>query len=112
MFLLTKDGRQGSTVRDESKYFDQPLDMESNDDGVYIDLLDSLNYRVSPSGKVEQRQAFRVPVAAVVFWLYDKKHPVIRIVSTTTRAIRPGEVEGEDYYYISVEEHMRLRNEV
>ena len=35
----------------------------------------------------------------------------IRIVSTTTRAIRPGEVEGEDYYYISEEEHMRLRNE-
>ena len=39
-----------------------------------------------------------------------KKHHVVRIVSTT-RAIRPGEVEGEDYYYISVEEHMRLRNE-
>ena len=39
-----------------------------------------------------------------------KKHPVIRIVSTT-RAIRPGEVEGKDYYYISVEEHMRLMNE-
>ena len=33
---------------------------------------------------------------------------MIRIVSTTMRAIRPGEVEGEDYYYISVEEHMRL----
>uniref|UniRef100_A0A8C4NFP4 Guanylate kinase-like domain-containing protein n=1 Tax=Eptatretus burgeri TaxID=7764 RepID=A0A8C4NFP4_EPTBU len=40
-----------------------------------------------------------------------KKHHVIRIVSTTTRAMRPAEVEGEDYYYISVEEHMRLRNE-
>ena len=40
-----------------------------------------------------------------------KKHHVVRIVSTTTQAIRPGEVEGEDYYYISVEEHMRLRNE-
>ena len=36
---------------------------------------------------------------------------MIRIVSTTTRAMRPGEVEGEDYYSISVEEHMRLRNE-
>ena len=36
---------------------------------------------------------------------------MIRIVSTTTRAIRPGEVEGEDYYYISEEELMRLRNE-
>ena len=33
------------------------------------------------------------------------------MLSTTTRVIRPGEVEGEDYYYISVEEHMRLRNE-
>ena len=41
MFLLTKDGKQGSTVRDESKYFDQPLDMENKDDIVYIDLLDS-----------------------------------------------------------------------
>ena len=36
---------------------------------------------------------------------------MILIVSTTTRKIRPGEVEGEDYYYISEEEHMRLRNE-
>ena len=40
-----------------------------------------------------------------------KKHHVVCIVSTTMRAIRPGEVEGEDYYYISGEEHMRLRNE-
>uniref|UniRef100_UPI00358E828D guanylate kinase-like n=1 Tax=Myxine glutinosa TaxID=7769 RepID=UPI00358E828D len=31
---------------------------------------------------------------------------------TTTRAMRPGEVEGEYYYYIAMEEHMRLRNEV
>ena len=46
-----------------------------------------------------------------IFKICFKKNPVIRIVSTTTRAIRPGEVEGEDYYYISVEEHMRLRNE-
>ena len=36
---------------------------------------------------------------------------MIRIVFTTTRAMRPGEVEDEIYYYISVEEHMRLRNE-
>ena len=40
-----------------------------------------------------------------------KKHNVVHIVSTTTRAIRPREVEGEDYCYISVKEHMRLRNE-
>ena len=37
MFLLTKDGRQGSTVRDEIKYFDKLLDMKNNDDRVYID---------------------------------------------------------------------------
>ena len=36
---------------------------------------------------------------------------MIRIVSTTTRAIRPEEVKGEVYHYISAEEHMRLRNE-
>ena len=40
-----------------------------------------------------------------------KKHPVIHIVSTSTRVMRQGEVEGKDYYYISIEEHMRLRNE-
>ena len=39
-----------------------------------------------------------------------QKHHVICIV-LTTRAMRPGEVEGVDYYYISEEEHMRLRNE-
>ena len=36
---------------------------------------------------------------------------MIHIVSTTTRVMRPGEVEGKDYYYISIEEHMWLRNE-
>ena len=35
---------------------------------------------------------------------------MIRNVSTTTRVMWP-EVEGEDYYYISIEEHMWLRNE-
>ena len=35
MFLLTKDGKQGSTVRDESKYFDKQLDMKNKDDRVY-----------------------------------------------------------------------------
>ena len=39
------------------------------------------------------------------------KHPVIHIVSLTTRVMGLGEVEGKDYYYISVEEHMRSRNE-
>ncbi len=56
MFLLTKDGRQGSTVRGESKYFDKPLDMKNKDDRVYIDLLDSLNYRVSLSGKSRKNE--------------------------------------------------------
>ena len=31
-FLLTKDGRQGSTVRDKSKYFEKLLDMKNKDD--------------------------------------------------------------------------------
>ena len=56
MFLLTKDGKQGSSVRDESKYFDKPLDMKNTDDGVHIDLLDSLNYRVSLSGKSRKNE--------------------------------------------------------
>ena len=47
----------------------------------------------------------------ILFVFFLLKHHVIRIVSTTTRAMQPGEVEGEKYYYISVEEHMRLRNE-
>ena len=34
MFLPTKDGRQGSTVRDESKYFDKPLDMKNKDESI------------------------------------------------------------------------------
>ena len=35
-----------------------------------------------------------------------KKHHVIRIVSTTNRAMWAGEVEGEEDYDISAEEHM------
>ena len=45
MFLLTKDGKQGSTVRDESKYFDKPLDMKNKDDRVYSRLLVSRHHR-------------------------------------------------------------------
>ena len=56
MFLLTKDGRQGSTVRDESKYIDKPLDMKNNDDRVYIDLLNSVDYRVILSGKSRKNE--------------------------------------------------------
>ena len=36
---------------------------------------------------------------------------MIRIVSTTNRAMWAGEVEGEEDYDISAEEHMWLRNE-
>ena len=43
-------------MRDESKYFDKPLDMKNKDDGVYIDLLDFLNYRVSLSGKSRKNE--------------------------------------------------------
>ena len=43
--------------------------------------------------------------------LKNTKHVVMRVVSTTTRVMWPGEVEGEDYYDISIEEHMWLRNE-
>ena len=56
MFLLTKEGRQGSIVRDESKYFDKQLDMKSKDDRVYIGLLDSLNCRVNISGKSRKNE--------------------------------------------------------
>jgi guanylate kinase len=39
-------------------------------------------------------------------------HPeVSRSVSCTTRAPRPGEVDGDDYHFISVEEFGRLRSE-
>ena len=43
-------------MRDESKYVDQQLDMKNMDDRVFIDLLDSLNYRVSLSGKSRKNE--------------------------------------------------------
>ena len=43
MFLHTKDGRQGSTVRGESSYFDKPLNIKNEDDRVCIDLLNWLD---------------------------------------------------------------------
>ena len=43
-------------MRDESKYFEKPLDVKNKDDRVYIDLLDSLNYRVSLSGKSRKNE--------------------------------------------------------
>ena len=43
-------------MRGESKYFEKPLDMKNKDDIVYIDLLDSLNYRVCPSSKSRKNE--------------------------------------------------------
>ena len=51
MLLLTKDGRQGSTVRGESSYFDKPLNIKNEDDRVYIDLLNELDDGVSVASK-------------------------------------------------------------
>ena len=51
MHLLTKDGRQGSAVRGESSYFEKPLNIKNEDDRVYIDLLNSLDYGVSVASK-------------------------------------------------------------
>ena len=42
--------------------------------------------------------------------VFKKQHPVIHIVCTISRVMRTGEVEDKDYYYISIEEHMQLRN--
>ena len=53
-------------------------------------------------------------------FLYSTNENIVNLLKKTprdthcinkTRAITPGEVEGEDYYYISEEEHMQLRNE-
>ena len=38
-------------MRGESSYFDKPLNMKNEDDGVYIDLLNSLDYGVSVASK-------------------------------------------------------------
>ena len=51
MFLLPKDGKQGSTVRGESSYFNKPLNIKNEDDRVYIDLLNMLDYGVSVASK-------------------------------------------------------------
>ena len=55
----------------------------------------------SPSGKNFHKSRFLYSTNENILNLL-KKHPVIRIVSPTTRAIRPGEVDGEDYYYICI----------
>ena len=86
MFLQTKDGKQGSTVRDESKYFDKPLDMKNNDDRVYIDLLDSLNYRVSLSGKSRKNEKEKHIIQAlsilgsVVSFLPNEQSQLVRLL--------------------------------
>ena len=50
MFLLTKDGYHDST------YFDEPLNLKNEDDGVYIDLMNSLDYwGYYVAGKIRRR---------------------------------------------------------
>ncbi len=51
----------------------------------------------SASGKNFHQSRFLYSTNENILNLLKKRH-VVRIVSTTTRAIRPGEVEGEDYY--------------
>ena len=51
MSLLAKGGRQGSTVRGESSYFDKPLNIKNENVRVYIDLRNSLDYGVSVASK-------------------------------------------------------------
>ena len=42
-----------------------------------------------------------------------KKFPIEKIITTTTREMRPGEVNGVDYYFISKEEFEKgLENEI
>ena len=65
MFLLTKDGRQGSTVRDESKYIDKTLDMKNNDYIVYIYLLNSLDYWVFVAGKGRKNEKEKYNIQAL-----------------------------------------------
>ena len=50
MFLLTKDGLQGSS------YFDEPLDTENEDDRGCTDLLDSLGYGDSVARKIKKNE--------------------------------------------------------
>lgn len=50
MFLLTNPGFSGS------KYFEEPLDMEREEDRVYIELLNALDYGVSVAGKSKKNE--------------------------------------------------------
>ena len=54
----------------------------------------------SASGKNFHKSRFLNKENEKITCFFLKKHPVIRIVSTTTRVMRPGEVEDEDYYNI------------
>lgn len=38
----------------------------------------------------------------------EEKHRLPRMISTTTRPMRPGELDGHDYYFISEEQSRRL----
>ena len=49
MFLLTKNGLQGSS------YFNELLNTENEDDRMYIDVLDSHDYRAYVTGKTGKK---------------------------------------------------------
>ena len=48
---------QGGARLERIKYIDKPLDMKNNDDRVYIDLLNSVDYNVILSGKSRKPKA-------------------------------------------------------
>ena len=68
MFLLTKDARQGSTVRGESSYVDKPLNIKNEDDRVYIDSLNSLDYGVSVASKGRKNEREKHLAQVLVFF--------------------------------------------
>lgn len=44
-------------------------------------------------------------------WLLDRNPDLKRAVSATTRPIRPGEVHGKEYYFVSEEEYKELEKQ-
>jgi len=47
---------------------------------------------------------------AVITGLENDHFPFTRIVTATTRSIRPGEVKGQSYHFLSTEEFIQWRN--
>lgn len=48
--------------------------------------------------------AGKTTLVTAVLETLQKEHPIKRVVTYTTRAIRQGEVDGKDYYFVSVQE--------